>query len=210
MCSSDLIVRDLSRNLGKKIDLLIEGEDVELDKTIIESIGDPLTHLVRNAVDHGIESPEERIAAGKQETGTLRITAYHEGGQVMIAIEDDGAGINIDRVKEKVLTMGLRESSALEALSDKEIANLVFLPGMSTAKEITDISGRGVGMDVVHTNISKIGGTVDIDTIPGKGSIITIKLPLTLAIIPSLIVAVQKERYAIPQEIGRASCRERV
>ncbi len=193
------IVRDLSRNLGKKIDLLIEGEDVELDKTIIESIGDPLTHLVRNAVDHGIESPEERIAAGKQETGTLRITAYHEGGQVMIAIEDDGAGINIDRVKEKVLTMGLRESSALEALSDKEIANLVFLPGMSTAKEITDISGRGVGMDVVHTNISKIGGTVDIDTIPGKGSIITIKLPLTLAIIPSLIVAVQKERYAIPQ-----------
>ncbi len=193
------IVRDLSRNLGKKINLTIEGEEVELDKTIIESIGDPLTHLVRNAVDHGIEMPDVRIAAGKQETGTLRITAYHEGGQVMIAIEDDGAGINIERVKEKVLTMGLRETSALDELSDKEIANLIFLPGMSTAKEITDISGRGVGMDVVNTNISKVGGTVDIDTIPGKGSIITIKLPLTLAIIPSLIVTVQKERYAVPQ-----------
>ncbi|MEE4363287.1 MAG: chemotaxis protein CheW [Desulfotignum sp.] len=193
------IVRDLSKNIGKKIDLIIEGEEVELDKTIIESIGDPLTHLVRNAVDHGIEKPGVRIAAGKQETGTLRITAYHEGGQVMIAIEDDGAGINIDRVKEKVLDMGLREASALDELSDKEVANLIFLPGMSTAKEITDISGRGVGMDVVNTNISKVGGTVDIDTVPGKGSIITIKLPLTLAIIPSLIVTVQKERYAIPQ-----------
>ena len=193
------IVRDLSKNLGKKINLIIEGEEVELDKTIIESIGDPLTHLVRNSVDHGIEMPEERIAAKKQETGILRITAYHEGGQVMIAIEDDGAGINIERVKEKALTMGLRKSSSLDELSDKEIAALIFLPGMSTAKEITDISGRGVGMDVVNTNISKVGGTVDIDTTPGKGSIITIKLPLTLAIIPSLIVIVQKERYAIPQ-----------
>ena len=193
------IVRDLSKNLDKKIDLIIEGEEVELDKTIIESIGDPLTHLVRNSVDHGIEIPEERISANKPETGILRITAYHEGGQVMIAIEDDGAGINIERVKEKVLAMGLRESSSLDELSDKEIANLIFLPGMSTAKEITDISGRGVGMDVVNTNISKVGGTVDIDTTPGKGSIITIKLPLTLAIIPSLIVTVQKERYAIPQ-----------
>lgn len=193
------IVRDLSKNIGKKIDLIIEGEEVELDKTIIESIGDPLTHLVRNSVDHGIEMPAERIAAKKPETGTLRITAYHEGGQVMIAIEDDGAGINLARVKEKVLTMGLREASVLDELSDKEIANLIFLPGMSTAKEITDISGRGVGMDVVNTNISRVGGTVDIDTTPGKGSIITIKLPLTLAIIPSLIVAVQEERYAIPQ-----------
>ncbi len=193
------IVRDLSKNLGKKIDLIIEGEEVELDKTIIESIGDPLTHLVRNSVDHGIELPEERIAAQKNETGILRITAYHEGGQVMIAIEDDGAGIDIERVKKKALAMGLRESSSLDELSDKEIANLIFLPGMSTAKEITDISGRGVGMDVVNINISKVGGTVDIDTTPGKGSIITIKLPLTLAIIPSLIVTVQKERYAIPQ-----------
>ncbi|MDA3788711.1 MAG: chemotaxis protein CheW [Desulfobacula sp.] len=193
------IVRDLSRNLGKKIDLIIKGEEVELDKTIIESIGDPLTHLVRNSVDHGIEIPEERIANNKPETGLLRITAYHEGGQVMIAIEDDGAGINIDRVKKKVLDMGLRDVSSLDELSDKEIANLIFLPGMSTAKEITDVSGRGVGMDVVNTNISKVGGTVDIDTTPGKGSMIIIKLPLTLAIIPSLIVTVQKERYAIPQ-----------
>jgi len=211
------IVRDLSKNIGKKINLIIEGEEVELDKTIIESIGDPLTHLVRNAVDHGIEKPAARIAAQKPETGILRITAYHEGGQVMIAIEDDGAGINIDRVKEKVLAMGLREAAALDELSDKEIANLIFLPGMSTAKEITDISGRGVGMDVVNTNISKVGGTVDIDTIPGKGSIITIKLPLTLAIIPSLIVTVQKERYAIPQvnmielvRIPAAKVRERI
>lgn len=211
------IVRDLSNNLAKKIDLIIEGEEVELDKTIIESIGDPLTHLVRNSVDHGIELPEERIAAQKAETGTLRITAYHEGGQVMIAIEDDGAGINIERIKEKVLTMGLREAAALDELSDKEIANLIFLPGMSTAKEVTDISGRGVGMDVVNTNISKVGGTVDIDTTPGKGSIITIKLPLTLAIIPSLIVTVQNERYAIPQvnmvelvRIPAAKVRERI
>lgn len=193
------IVRDLSKNLGKNINLIIEGEEVELDKTIIESIGDPLTHLVRNSVDHGIEMPEARMAAKKPETGILRIAAYHEGGQVMIAIEDDGAGINIERVKEKVLAMGLRESSFLDELSDKEIANLIFLPGMSTAKEVTDISGRGVGMDVVNTNISKVGGTVDIDTTPGKGSIIKIKLPLTLAIIPSLIVTVQQERYAIPQ-----------
>ncbi|MCM2287125.1 MAG: chemotaxis protein CheW [Desulfobacula sp.] len=211
------IVRDLSKNLGKKIDLIIEGEEVELDKTIIESIGDPLTHLVRNSVDHGIETPEKRIAAKKPETGILRITAYHEGGQVMIAIEDDGAGIDIERVKEKVLSMGLRESSTLDELSDKEIANLIFLPGMSTAKEITDISGRGVGMDVVNTNISKVGGTVDIDTTPGKGSIITIKLPLTLAIIPSLIVTVQNERYAVPQvnmvelvRIPAAKVRERI
>ncbi len=193
------IVRDLSKTLGKKIDLIIEGEEVELDKTIIESIGDPLTHLVRNSVDHGIEIPEERIAANKCETGVLRITAYHEGGQVMIAIEDDGAGINIERIREKVLEMGLRNASSLEELSEKEIANLIFLPGMSTAKEISDVSGRGVGMDVVHTNISKVGGTVDIDTTPGKGSLITIKLPLTLAIIPSLIVTVHEERYAIPQ-----------
>nr|NJM00971.1 response regulator [Desulfobacula sp.] len=193
------IVRDLSKNLGKKINLIIEGDEVELDKTIIESIGDPLTHLVRNSVDHGIETPENRVAANKPETGILRITAYHEGGQVMIAIEDDGAGINIERVREKVLSMGLRDAAALDEMSDKEIANLIFLPGMSTAKEITDISGRGVGMDVVNTNISKVGGTVDIDSTPGRGSIITIKLPLTLAIIPSLIVTVQNERYAVPQ-----------
>lgn len=193
------IVRDLSKGLGKKIDLMIEGEEVELDKTIIESIGDPLTHLVRNSVDHGVELPSDRVAAGKVETGTLRITAYHEGGQVMIAIEDDGAGINIDRVKEKVLSMGLYDAATLEAMSDKEIAKLIFLPGMSTAKEVSDVSGRGVGMDVVNTNISKVGGIVDIDTTPGKGSLITIKLPLTLAIIPSLMVAVHDERYAIPQ-----------
>nr|MBF0223494.1 chemotaxis protein CheW [Desulfobulbaceae bacterium] len=193
------IVRDLSKGLGKKIDLMIEGEEVELDKTIIESIGDPLTHLVRNSVDHGVELPVDRVAAGKQETGTLRITAYHEGGQVMIAIEDDGAGINIGRVKEKVLSMGLYDAATLETMSDKEIAKLIFLPGMSTAKVVSDVSGRGVGMDVVNTNISKVGGIVDIDTTPGKGSLITIKLPLTLAIIPSLMVAVHDERYAIPQ-----------
>lgn len=193
------IVRDLSQKLNKKIDLIIEGEDVELDKTIIESIGDPLTHLIRNSVDHGIEMPEQRLAAGKSETGTLRLTAYHESGQVMIAIEDDGAGINIERVKEKVLTMGLREAAELEELSNKDVAKLIFLPGMSTAKEVSDVSGRGVGMDVVHTNISNVGGTVDIDTTPGVGSLITIKLPLTLAIIQSLIVTVQEERYAIPQ-----------
>ncbi len=193
------IVRDLSQKLGKETNLIIKGEEVELDKTIIEAIGDPLTHLVRNSVDHGLEMPADRVAAGKSAVGNLRLTAFHEGGQVMIAIEDDGAGINTEKVKAKALSMGLFDAVALEAMNQAELAKLIFLPGMSTAKEVSDVSGRGVGMDVVHTNISQVGGSVDIETDLGKGTLITIKLPLTLAIIPSLIVTAQGERFAIPQ-----------
>lgn len=193
------VVRDLSRDMGKQVHLVIEGEEVELDKTIIEAIGDPLTHLVRNSVDHGIESPEARRQAGKDPEGTLRLSAFHEGGQVIIEIEDDGAGINTDRLKAKVLEMGLYDRAQLEAMSVKELAKLIFTPGLSTAAEVTDVSGRGVGMDVVHTNLSKLGGVIDIETSQGKGTTISVKLPLTLAIIPSLIVTCQQERFAIPQ-----------
>lgn len=193
------VVRDLSKKMEKETNLIIKGEEVELDKTIIEAIGDPLTHLIRNSVDHGLERPAERLAAGKPAVGTLRMTAFHEGGQVMIAIEDDGAGIDTDKVKAKVLAMGLHDAASLGEMSRAELAKLIFLPGMSTAKEVSDVSGRGVGMDVVHTNIAQVGGSVDIETELGKGTLITIKLPLTLAIIPSLIVSAHGERFAIPQ-----------
>ncbi|MFZ5764767.1 MAG: hybrid sensor histidine kinase/response regulator [Thermodesulfobacteriota bacterium] len=193
------VVRDLSKDLGKEVNLVIEGEDVELDKTIIEAIGDPLTHLVRNSVDHGIETPAVRAKNKKPEMGLLRLSAFHEGGQVIIEIEDDGAGINTERLKAKVLEMGLHDRAQLEAMSHKELAKLIFLPGLSTAKEVTDVSGRGVGMDVVNTNLSRLGGVIDIETAIGVGTTISIKLPLTLAIIPSLIVTCQQERFAIPQ-----------
>lgn len=193
------VVRDLTRDLGKKINLIIEGEDVDLDKTIIEAIGDPLTHLVRNSIDHGIEMPEDRLAKGKNDTGTLRLSAFHEGGQVIIEIDDDGAGINTDRLKEKSLKMGTHDASVLESMSKKELAKLIFTPGLSTAEALSDISGRGVGMDVVFTNLSKLGGVIDVTTKTDSGTTITIKLPLTLAIIPSLIIQTQGERYAIPQ-----------
>ncbi|MCB2181997.1 MAG: response regulator [Desulfobulbaceae bacterium] len=193
------VVRDLSKNLGKQIDLIIEGEEVELDKTIIEAIGDPLTHLVRNSVDHGIETPDKRALSNKPAEGTLRLSAFHEGGQVIIEIQDDGAGINTERLKAKVLEMGLFDRAQLESMSHKELAKLIFTPGLSTAKEVTDVSGRGVGMDVVHTNLSKLGGVIDVETAMGTGTTISIKLPLTLAIIPSLIVTCQQERFAIPQ-----------
>ena len=193
------VVRDLSRDLGKQIELVIEGEDVELDKTIIEAIGDPLTHLVRNSIDHGIEMPDVRLANQKEAAGTLRLSAFHEGGQVIIEIADNGAGIDTERLKEKSLSSGTHDKAELEAMSTKELAKLIFTPGLSTAQEVSDISGRGVGMDVVHTNLSTLGGIIDITTALGTGTTITIKLPLTLAIIPSLIISVQDERYAIPQ-----------
>ncbi len=193
------VVRDLTRDLGKQIDLIIEGEDVDLDKTIIEAIGDPLTHLVRNSIDHGIEMPDARVEKGKNPTGTLRLSAFHEGGQVIIEIQDDGAGINVERLKEKSLKMGTHDAAQLEAMSHKELAKLIFTPGLSTAQEVSDISGRGVGMDVVFTNLNKLGGVIDVTTALNTGTTITIKLPLTLAIIPSLIIETQNERYAIPQ-----------
>lgn len=193
------VVRDISKQLGKQIRIDIDGEDVELDKTIIEAIGDPLTHLVRNACDHGIEMPDKRRQSGKNEEGHLQLRALHEAGQVVIEIRDDGAGINRERVKEKAQNMGLVKPEELARMSDREINMLILAPGFSTAAQVTDISGRGVGMDVVATNIGRLGGTMDIESTPGKGSIFRIKLPLTLAIIPSLLLSVDSERYAIPQ-----------
>jgi two-component system chemotaxis sensor kinase CheA len=193
------VVRDLARTLGKEIDLQLEGNDVELDKTIIEGLGDPLTHLVRNSADHGIEMPDERVAAGKPAMGTIVLKAYHEAGQVIIEIVDDGGGLNTDKIVQKALSKGLITPDQAKSMSDKEKANLIFLPGLSTAEQVTDVSGRGVGMDVVKSNLDQLGGQVDIETARGKGTTIRIKLPLTLAIIPSLLVSVGQERYAIPQ-----------
>ena len=193
------VVRDLARSLGKKVELILEGKDVELDKTIIEAIGDPLTHLVRNAVDHGIELPKTRIKNGKNEVGQIFLKAYHEAGQVNIEIADDGKGLNGGKLTEKALEKGLITEEQTKLMSEKERINLIFLPGFSTAEKITDVSGRGVGMDVVKTNLDKLGGLIDIDSKLGKGSTIRIKLPLTLAIIPCQIIMTGDERYAIPQ-----------
>jgi two-component system chemotaxis sensor kinase CheA len=193
------IVRDLSRTLGKKIELTIEGEDVELDKTIIETLNDPLTHLVRNSADHGIESPERRIASGKNETGTLLLTARHETGHVIIEIIDDGGGIDPEKIRAKAIENKLISREEAAQLSDKEIIRFIFKPGFSTAEKITEVSGRGVGLDVVLSNLTKVGGAVDIESQKGKGTKIILKLPLTLAIIPSILVATGHQRFAIPQ-----------
>ncbi len=193
------VVRDLARSLGKKIELTLEGKDVELDKTIIEAIGDPLTHLVRNAVDHGIEVPEIRRKNKKTEVGQIYLKAYHEAGQVNIEISDDGKGLDGELLAQKAVDKGLITEDQAKVMSDKDQVNLIFLPGFSTAEKVTDVSGRGVGMDVVKTNLDKLGGLIDIDSEAGKGSTIRIKLPLTLAIIPCQVVNTGGERYAIPQ-----------
>lgn len=193
------VVRDLSQSLGKNVELHLEGKDVELDKTIIEAIGDPLTHLVRNSVDHGIEMPDVRQQAGKPVIGQIYLRAYHEAGQVNIEIFDDGKGLDGELLAHKAMEKGLITEEQAKTLSDKEKINLIFLPGFSTAEKITDVSGRGVGMDVVKTNLDKLGGIIDIVSEKGKGSTIRIKLPLTLAIIPCQIVMTGLERYAIPQ-----------
>jgi two-component system, chemotaxis family, sensor kinase CheA len=193
------LVRDLAKELGKEVTLVIEGEEVELDKAVLEAIGDPLTHLVRNGIDHGIERPQVRQQAGKAPQATLKLSAWHEAGQVIIEVTDDGAGIDPGVIKDKALRMGLREHAQLDAMSDKELVNLIFLPGFSTAQQVTDISGRGVGMDVVHTNLTKLGGTIEIESQVGRGTTFSIKLPLTLAIMPCLLVAVAAECYAVPQ-----------
>ncbi len=193
------IVRDLSSTLGKKCELVIEGKEVEMDKTIIEGISDPLTHLIRNSVDHGIETPEERLANGKPEQGTIVLKGYHQAGKVNISISDDGAGIDTAKLKDKAIEKGLITAEQAATMSQREAVNLIFHPGFSMAKKVTSVSGRGVGMDVVKTNIEKLGGTVEIDTQVGKGTNIIIKLPLTLAIIPSLVVRSNEDKYAIPQ-----------
>jgi len=193
------VVRDLAGNLGKNVELFLKGKEVELDKTIIEAIGDPLTHLVRNSVDHGIELPEDRNKAGKNITGKIILKAYHEAGQVNIEISDDGKGLDGRKLAAAAMEKGLVTEDQARMMSDKEKLNLIFMPGFSTAEKVTDVSGRGVGMDVVKTNLDKLGGVVDIDSKPGEGTTIRIKLPLTLAIIPSQIIVAGGDRYAIPQ-----------
>ena len=193
------VVRDLSRQLGKQVRIDMEGEDTELDKTIIEAIKDPLTHIVRNSVDHGIETPETRTAAGKPAEGRLLLRAFHEGGQVNIEITDDGAGIDLDKVRARAVERNLLSADQAARMGEREVAHLVFLPGFSTAAAVTNISGRGVGMDVVKSSIEKIGGTVDLQPKKGQGTTLRIRIPLTLAIIPALIVVTDGDRYAIPQ-----------
>ncbi|MBX7148507.1 chemotaxis protein CheA [bacterium] len=193
------VVRDLAASCGKKVRLEMIGKETELDKTLIEAMKDPLTHIVRNSVDHGIESPDKRKAAGKNEEGVLSLKAYHEGGQVIIEIVDDGGGIHPDKIKDKAISKGLITPEQAAKMGEREILSLIFLPGFSTAEKVTNVSGRGVGMDVVRTNIERIGGVIDIQSKPGQGTTLRIKVPLTLAIIPALLVTCGGNRYAIPQ-----------
>ena len=190
------LVRDLSAKAGKKIQLVLSGEETELDKTVIESIGDPLTHLVRNSADHGLEAPEERLDNNKPELGTIRLNAFHEGGSICITVEDDGRGLNRDKIVAKAVKQGLIGEN--DKLTDEQIWPLIFKPGFSTAEKITDVSGRGVGMDVVKRNIEGLGGTVTIKTELGKGTTFTLKLPLTLAIIEGMTVRIGRETYIVP------------
>ena len=192
-------VRDVALGCGKQVNIEMEGKETELDKTIIEAIKDPLTHLVRNSVDHGIELPEDRVKAGKDPTGRLILRAFHEGGRVNIEISDDGAGLNVERLRQKAVERGVITAEHAARLTEREIFNLIFLPGFSTAQKITNVSGRGVGMDVVKTNVEKIGGTVDVQSTAGRGTTVRVKIPLTLAIIPALVVTCGGDRYAIPQ-----------
>lgn len=190
------IVRKISREQGKKIDLKLFGAETELDKLIVEDIADPLMHIIRNAIDHGIETPEKRLEAGKNERGTVRLSSYQKGNHVVIEVEDDGGGINIAKIKQKALKKGLIQDAP--GLSDRDALELIFHPGFSTADTITDVSGRGVGMDVVRNNIAAVSGMVDIETWPGKGSRFTIVLPITLAIIKALVVFCAGRTYAVP------------
>ncbi|NOZ64939.1 MAG: hybrid sensor histidine kinase/response regulator [Alphaproteobacteria bacterium] len=203
------IIRDLQLELGKKIDLQMLGADTELDRQVLEMIKDPLTHMVRNSADHGIEMPDARLAAGKKETGTVRLNAFHEGGHIIIEITDDGAGLPVEKLKAKALKNDLATQEELDAMSDNQIQRFIFHAGFSTAEKVTAVSGRGVGMDVVRSNIEKIGGTVDLKSIEGKGTSFSIKIPLTLAIVSALIVKCGDDRFAIPQisvlELVRAS-----
>jgi two-component system chemotaxis sensor kinase CheA len=193
------IIRDLSQALHRKVRLVMEGQETELDKSLLEAIKDPLTHAVRNSLDHGIEPPEKRIAAGKDPEGTLKLRAYQESSHVIIEVSDDGAGIGVERVRNKAIERGLIAAERAAHLSERELLQLIFLPGFSTAEAVTNVSGRGVGMDVVRTNVEKIGGKVEIDSRPGKGTTLRLRIPLTLAIIPALIVRSLKQSFALPQ-----------
>jgi two-component system chemotaxis sensor kinase CheA len=193
------IVRDLSGELGKQIELEMHGADTELDRQVLDLIKDPLTHMVRNSADHGLETPAERLASGKGEQGTIRLSAYHEGGHIIICIADNGRGLNTERIKAKALQNGLVTEAELEKMTEAQVHKFIFAPGFSTAASVTSVSGRGVGMDVVRTNIDQIGGTIDIKSVAGEGSSVTIKIPLTLAIVSALIVEAGGDRFAIPQ-----------
>jgi two-component system chemotaxis sensor kinase CheA len=193
------IVRDAQQDLGKKINLVQEGEETELDRQVLELIKDPLTHMIRNSCDHGLEKPDVRAAAGKPETGTIRLSAYHEGGAIIIKIADDGAGIDPQKIRAKVLEKGLATQEELDSMSEAQVQRFIFAAGFSTAAQVTNMSGRGVGMDVVRTNIEQIGGSIDLNSEVGKGSTFTIKIPLTLAIVSALIVKAGGARFAAPQ-----------
>ncbi len=193
------LVRDLSHELGKKIELDMRGAQTELDRQVLELIRDPLTHMVRNSGDHGLETPEQRRAAGKPETGRILLNAYHEGGHIIIEVGDDGRGLPVERIRAKALANGLATEAELAQMNEREVLRFIFAPGFSTAQQVTSVSGRGVGMDVVKTNIEKIGGTVELASKEGRGTTFTIKIPLTLAIVSALIVEAGGERFALPQ-----------
>jgi two-component system chemotaxis sensor kinase CheA len=193
------LVRDLASDLGKKIELVMLGADTELDRQVLELIKDPLTHMVRNSADHGLEAPEGRRAAGKPEQGRVRLNAYHEGGHIVIEVGDDGRGLPVGRIKAKIVANGLATETELASMSDQQIRSYIFKAGFSTAAAVTSVSGRGVGMDVVKTNVERISGTIDVTSEEGKGTLFTVKIPLTLAIVSALIVEVGGDRFAIPQ-----------
>lgn len=207
------LVRDLELHTGKKVRLEREGGETELDRSLLQAIKDPLTHLLRNAVDHGLETPDQRMKAGKPEVGLLRLRAFHESGYVIVEISDDGSGVNLDAVLDRAMTRGLIRQEQAGQMTEREILDLIFLPGFSTTAQVTSISGRGVGLDVVRTNVERVGGTVDIQTRPGQGASFKVRIPLTLAIIPALVTTCHDERYAIPQvnllEIVRLGAEER-
>lgn len=192
------VVRDLARNLKKEVNLELRGEETDLDKNLVEALADPLVHLVRNAVDHGIEMPDQREAAGKPRTGTVVLTAEQEGDHILLMIQDDGKGMNPNNLRQAAVAKGMMDQEAADRLEDRECYNLIFAPGFSTKVEISDVSGRGVGMDVVKTRISQLNGTVDVDSVEGRGSIIRIQVPLTLAIMPTLMVLLEKQIFALP------------
>ena len=193
------LVRDLSYELGKKIDLVMEGEGTELDRQVLELIRDPLTHMVRNSADHGLESTQERIDLGKPANGTVKLSAFHEGGYIVIRISDNGRGLNTARIREKIVEKNLATRGEVETMTDQQVHRFIFAPGFSTAAAVTNLSGRGVGMDVVRTNIEQIGGQIDLNSIPGQGTTFTIKIPLTLAIVSALIVGAGGQKFAVPQ-----------
>lgn len=192
------MVRDLAKDLNKKINLEIIGADTELDRTVIDEIGDPLVHLLRNSIDHGVESAEERMAAGKPEEGLVQLKAYHSGNHVFIEVRDDGKGINREKVLKKALERGILTEQGASALSNKQIDELLFASGLSTADKISDVSGRGVGLDVVKTKIESLGGACSVDSNPGVGTTFLIQLPLTLSIISAMLVQVEGEKFAVP------------